>query len=257
VLPAPTEGNAVDFSSFKGKVCLVTNVACYCGLTSGGYTVGLEGGRLGIGAVGGGEGGGCLRRHTSPPPARRQRHRRLLAPQEMAAQQKKYGDQGLEVVLFPCNQFGGLEPGTPEQIKVRGQCGAGQRCAGMPAPCMQLGHLHQPAAARSSLLSPATSRALRHAPAPGPAAPASAPRSAPRPLHPPTQPTPPRPADLHLQVRRCLQHHGGPLGAPLGPCARLLPGSYASAAGHQRMSRPQGSWAGRGIGAVLCMCATG
>jgi hypothetical protein len=32
-------GNAVDFGSFKGKVLLITNVACYCGLTSSGYSV--------------------------------------------------------------------------------------------------------------------------------------------------------------------------------------------------------------------------
>ncbi len=29
----------------------------------------------------------------------------------------KYADQGLVVVGFPCNQFGGQEPGTPEQIQ--------------------------------------------------------------------------------------------------------------------------------------------
>lgn len=29
---------------------------------------------------------------------------------------KKYKDQGLEIVGFPCNQFGGQEPGTHEEI---------------------------------------------------------------------------------------------------------------------------------------------
>ncbi len=31
--------------------------------------------------------------------------------------QEKYKDQGLVVLGFPCNQFGGQEPGTSEQIK--------------------------------------------------------------------------------------------------------------------------------------------
>ena len=31
--------------------------------------------------------------------------------------QKKYGDQGFTVVGFPCNQFGGQEPGNAEEIK--------------------------------------------------------------------------------------------------------------------------------------------
>ena len=30
---------------------------------------------------------------------------------------KKYKDQGLEILAFPCNQFGGQEPGTNEEIK--------------------------------------------------------------------------------------------------------------------------------------------
>jgi len=29
----------------------------------------------------------------------------------------KYADRGLSVVAFPCNQFGGQEPGSPEEIK--------------------------------------------------------------------------------------------------------------------------------------------
>ncbi len=30
---------------------------------------------------------------------------------------KKYKDQGFEILAFPCNQFGGQEPGTNEEIK--------------------------------------------------------------------------------------------------------------------------------------------
>ena len=30
---------------------------------------------------------------------------------------KKYKDKGFEILAFPCNQFGGQEPGTNEQIK--------------------------------------------------------------------------------------------------------------------------------------------
>ena len=35
----------------------------------------------------------------------------------LEATYQKYKDQGLEVLGFPCNQFGGQEPGTDEQIK--------------------------------------------------------------------------------------------------------------------------------------------
>jgi glutathione peroxidase len=31
--------------------------------------------------------------------------------------QETYGDQGFTVLGFPCNQFAGQEPGTPEEIK--------------------------------------------------------------------------------------------------------------------------------------------
>ena len=30
---------------------------------------------------------------------------------------KKYGEQGFEVLAFPCNQFGGQEPGSADQIE--------------------------------------------------------------------------------------------------------------------------------------------
>ena len=34
----------------------------------------------------------------------------------LEALQKKYGPQGFTVIGFPCNQFGGQEPGTAEEI---------------------------------------------------------------------------------------------------------------------------------------------
>jgi glutathione peroxidase len=41
-----------------------------------------------------------------------------LTPQyeQLEKLQKEYGDRGLQVVGFPCNQFAGQEPGTNEQI---------------------------------------------------------------------------------------------------------------------------------------------
>lgn len=36
---------------------------------------------------------------------------------ELTALHEKYNDQGLEIVAFPCNQFGGQEPGTNAEIK--------------------------------------------------------------------------------------------------------------------------------------------
>ncbi|KAK1353355.1 Glutathione peroxidase [Heracleum sosnowskyi] len=35
---------------------------------------------------------------------------------ELADLYQKYKDQGLEILAFPCNQFGGQEPGTNEEI---------------------------------------------------------------------------------------------------------------------------------------------
>jgi glutathione peroxidase len=42
-----------------------------------------------------------------------------LTPQYTAleALQKKYGDKGFTVIGFPCNQFGGQEPGTAQEIE--------------------------------------------------------------------------------------------------------------------------------------------
>ena len=41
-----------------------------------------------------------------------------LTPQYagLEALHRKYQDQGFEVLGFPCNQFGGQEPGTPDEI---------------------------------------------------------------------------------------------------------------------------------------------
>lgn len=42
-----------------------------------------------------------------------------LTPQyaELEQLQRVYGDRGLQVIGFPCNQFGGQEPGTNEEIQ--------------------------------------------------------------------------------------------------------------------------------------------
>ena len=42
-----------------------------------------------------------------------------LTPQYkgLVALEKEYGDRGFKVVGVPCNQFGGQEPGSPEEIK--------------------------------------------------------------------------------------------------------------------------------------------
>ena len=42
-----------------------------------------------------------------------------LTPQYTALQQiyDRYGDRGFEVLGFPCNQFGGQEPGSAQQIE--------------------------------------------------------------------------------------------------------------------------------------------
>jgi glutathione peroxidase len=42
-----------------------------------------------------------------------------LTPQYAALESlyERYADKGFEVLGFPCNQFGGQEPGTPEEIQ--------------------------------------------------------------------------------------------------------------------------------------------
>lgn len=70
--PLDKTGEPFDFSTLKGKVVLIVNVASKCGFTP--QYAGLE---------------------------------KLY---------KKYHDQGLEILGFPCNQFGHQEPGTQEEI---------------------------------------------------------------------------------------------------------------------------------------------
>jgi glutathione peroxidase len=67
------DGKEVSFSSFKGKVLLIVNVASECGFT----------------------------------------------PQYKGLQQlyEKYKGKGLEILGFPCNDFGGQEPGSNQEIK--------------------------------------------------------------------------------------------------------------------------------------------
>ncbi|MEW5315451.1 MAG: hypothetical protein WDW38_006878 [Sanguina aurantia] len=67
-------GKEVSMKKYEGKVVVITNVACYCGYTSGNY-------------------------------------------KELQSLYAKYKDQGLEVVAFPCNQFGAQEPGSAAEIK--------------------------------------------------------------------------------------------------------------------------------------------
>lgn len=68
------DGNDVVFDRYKGRVLLITNVACKCGLTNSNY-------------------------------------------KELVQLHDKYNSQGLEIIAFPCNQFGGQEPGSPQQIQ--------------------------------------------------------------------------------------------------------------------------------------------
>lgn len=67
------DGDERPLGDFKGKACLVVNVASKCGLT----------------------------------------------PQYDGLQQlyASYRDRGLEVLGFPCNQFGGQEPGSDADVK--------------------------------------------------------------------------------------------------------------------------------------------
>lgn len=66
-------GNDRTLADYKGKVCLVVNVASECGLTP--------------------QYDGLQRLHT------------------------RLHDQGLEILGFPCNQFGAQEPGSDAEIQ--------------------------------------------------------------------------------------------------------------------------------------------
>eukprot|EP00924_Labyrinthula_sp_SR-Ha-C_P010354 snap_masked-scaffold_23-processed-gene-4.19-mRNA-1 protein AED:0.11 eAED:0.13 QI:0/-1/0/1/-1/1/1/0/217 len=68
------ETEEIDFSTYKGKVCVLVNVASKCGLTKGSYE-----GLLDL--------------------------------------DSKFKQKGLEILAFPCNQFGKQEPGTKETIR--------------------------------------------------------------------------------------------------------------------------------------------
>ena len=72
---------------------------------------------------GGGGGGACAAR--PPPSSPHTRHNasaKPLAPPSlqyggMAELVNSYGKRGLEVLAFPCNQFGGQEPGSNSDVK--------------------------------------------------------------------------------------------------------------------------------------------
>lgn len=68
------DGNNVSLSKYRGKVCLIVNVASKWGMTNKNYT-------------------------------------------QLQALHVKYAEKGLAILGFPCNQFGGQEPGTNEEIK--------------------------------------------------------------------------------------------------------------------------------------------
>jgi len=68
------DGKEIAFNDYKGKVALITNVACLCGYTEGTYPF-------------------------------------------LASMYKKYKDDGLVVMGFPSNQFGGQEPWPEAKIK--------------------------------------------------------------------------------------------------------------------------------------------
>ncbi|KAH7287112.1 hypothetical protein KP509_32G038600 [Ceratopteris richardii] len=74
------DGNDVSLSTFKGKVLLIVNVASRCGLTTSNYT-------------------------------------ELAELYSKFKNQDMNGIAGLEILAFPCNQFGAQEPGSNQQIK--------------------------------------------------------------------------------------------------------------------------------------------
>ncbi|XP_072074762.1 probable phospholipid hydroperoxide glutathione peroxidase isoform X1 [Arachis hypogaea] len=71
-------GNDVKLGEYKGKVLLIVNVASQCGLTNSNYTE--------------------------------------LNQLYDKYKQKAVHCAGLEILAFPCNQFGAQEPGTNEEI---------------------------------------------------------------------------------------------------------------------------------------------
>jgi glutathione peroxidase-family protein len=91
-------GQDVSFERFRNKVVLITNVACACGYTRNNYKVC--------------QASSCIVHHQLV--CSHHLHGRL---QELVELHDKYNALGLEVVAFPCNQFGGQEPGSPEEIR--------------------------------------------------------------------------------------------------------------------------------------------
>ncbi|KAG5221220.1 glutathione peroxidase [Salix suchowensis] len=82
-------GKPYPFSQLKGKVVLIVNVASQCGFTPQ-YK------------------GVCDRFIVNQV---------VLTPVEgLQALYEKYHEKGLEILGFPCNQFGGQEPGTDDEI---------------------------------------------------------------------------------------------------------------------------------------------
>ncbi|KAL6549994.1 hypothetical protein OROMI_020482 [Orobanche minor] len=76
------KGKDVDLSIYKGKVLLIVNVASQW-LQHGGHPSGLTKSNY----------------------------------SELTNLYNKYKDEGLEILAFPCNQFGSQEPGTNEEIQ--------------------------------------------------------------------------------------------------------------------------------------------
>ncbi|GER38871.1 glutathione peroxidase [Striga asiatica] len=77
------KGNDVNLGTYKGKVLLIVNVASQWYALASLYTSGLTNSNY----------------------------------TELTQLYKKYKDQGLEILAFPCNQFGSQEPGTNEEIQ--------------------------------------------------------------------------------------------------------------------------------------------
>ncbi|KAF5938618.1 hypothetical protein HYC85_022877 [Camellia sinensis] len=94
------KGNDVDLSIYKGKVLLIVNVASQCGRPAGRPA-----------------GQPAVNRLVNRP-GNRLVDRGLTNSnyKELSQLYEKYKDQGLEILAFPCNQFGGQEPGNNEQI---------------------------------------------------------------------------------------------------------------------------------------------